>query len=118
MRHLNNMSLKNNNISNPHQKHIFLDVNGAIETFFSTYKTNEEEFKHASYNDDTNLGDYLSKQLVSYLLKNKNYLEDFIEVDDETGEISKLFPDNCIPEEVMEYLSNDYYPNTADLVCE
>ena len=114
MRHLNHMSSKKQTKSIPHQTHIFLDVYGAIETFFSTYDINEDEFKHASFESDINLDEYVSAKLVKYLINNKNYLEPFIEVDDETGEISKMFPDNCIPIDALEYL----YPNTQELICE
>ena len=112
------MSSKKQNKSIPHQTHIFLDVYGAIETFFSTYKISEEEFKHASFGDDIHLDDYIGKKLVAYLLNNKNYLEDYIEINDETGEISKMFPDSCIPVEAMEYLNDNYYPSTLELICE
>lgn len=118
MRQTNNMSLKKQNKSIPHQKHIFLDVYGAIDTFFSAYNISEDEFKHASFEGDIQLEDHAGKQLVEYLINNKNYLEGFIEIDDETGEIAKLFPDNCIPVDAMEYLNENYYPNTLELICE
>ena len=112
------MNSKKQNKSIPHQKHIFLDVYGAIETFFSTYDMSEEDFKHASFGDDIHLEDQAGKQLVEYLLTNKNYLGDFIEINDETGEISKMFPDNCIPVDALEYLNDNYYPSTLELICE
>ena len=120
MRHFKNMSLKNNNTNNTHPKHIFLDVNGAIETFFSNYHiTNEEEFEHATICDDE-IRKYglINKQLVKYLLDNKNYLEDFIMIEDDTGAISELFKDNIASEEVIKSIINNYYSDTSLLVCE
>lgn len=115
-----NMSLNQNTTTNTQPKHVFLDVNGAIETFFSTYHiTNEEEFEHASFDDEEiRKHGLINKQLVKYLLDNKNYLEDFIEIEDTTGAISEMFKDNIFSEEAMKSIVNSYYPDTSLLICE
>lgn len=118
------MSLKNKTLFYTHPKHIFLDVNGAIATYFSTYHiTDKDAFEHATFNnsDLTNihLDEYVGHQLVKYLLKNKNYLEDYILLDDAHGEIAKMFPNNCLSEETMKSLT-DYHHHlmSLELICE
>lgn len=113
------MSLKNKTIFYTQPKHIFLDVNGAIETYFSTYQNiQEDEFEHPSYSGDTNIKKFVCQKLVNYLIENKNYLEDFILVDDSNGEIAKLFPNNCLSEEAMRLLNECHYQINFELICE
>ena len=113
------MSLKNKTIFYTHPKHIFLDVNGAIATYFSTYQiTSEDEFEQASFSGDTHSRQSACKKVVKYLIENKNYLEDFILLDDSNGEISKLFPNNCLLEEAMRCLKDYNYQTNLELICE
>lgn len=113
------MSLKNKTIFYTQPKHIFLDVNGAIATFFSTYNTTyEDEFEHPSYTSDKRSRKSACKKLVKYLIENRSYLEDFILLDDSNGEISSLFPNNCLSEEAMKSLKDYSYQTNLELICE
>ena len=113
------MSLKNKVVYYTHPKYIFLDVNGAIATYFSTYQiTNEDEFEHATYSESSHSRKSISKRIVKYLIENKNYLEDFILLEDTNGQISKLFPNNCLSEETMKSLKDYNHQTNLELICE
>ena len=105
------MRLQNNTISNTHHSLIFLDVDGVINTTFSS-DSNEENTTN-NYNEET-----IGKELATFFLANKEELDSFIIYDDINGDVSRLFPNNYLLVDTLSNYDDELCQKIKDIIVE